>query len=66
MEYAQRTYNHEYEVRRMYDNISDEDTDSNGHEEAKEESMNLVKIIKFLQKDVQSYKNDNDKLMKRK
>jgi hypothetical protein len=46
MEGAQRTYNHEDEVRRMYDNISDEDTHSNGHGEAKEESMSLVKIIK--------------------
>jgi hypothetical protein len=66
MEDAQRTYNHEDEVKRMYDNIGDEGTDSNGHGEAKEESMNLVKTIKRLQKDFQSYKYDNDRLTKSK
>ena len=54
MDDAQRTYNHEDEVRRMYDNIGDEGTYSNGHSKGKEESMNLVKTIKSLQNDVQS------------
>jgi hypothetical protein len=45
MKDAQNTYNHEDEVTRMYDNIGDEGTYSNGHGEAKEESMNLVKTI---------------------
>jgi hypothetical protein len=31
MEDAQRTYNHEYEVRKTYEKIGDEGTDSNGH-----------------------------------
>ena len=66
MEDAQRTYNREDKVRRMYDNIGDGGTYSNGHGEGKEESMNLVKTIKSLQKDVQSYKVDNDRLMKSK
>jgi uncharacterized coiled-coil DUF342 family protein len=66
MEDAQITYNHEDEVRRTYDNIHDESIDSNGHREGKEESMNLVKTIKSLQKDVQSYKTNNDRLMKAK
>jgi hypothetical protein len=57
MEYAQITYNHEYEVRGMYVNMGNEGTNSNGHGEGKEESMNLVETIKFLQKDVQSYKD---------
>jgi hypothetical protein len=56
----------EDEVRRMYANIGDEGIDSNGHGEAKEESMNLVKTIIFFQKDVQSYKDDNDRIMKAK
>jgi hypothetical protein len=66
MEDSQRTYNHEYEVRRISNNIGDEGTDSNGHGESKEERMNLVKTIKFLQKDIQSYKVDNEWLMKSK
>ena len=56
----------EDEVRRMYANRGDEGIDSNGHGEAKEESMNLVKTIIFFQKDVQSYKDDNDRIMKAK
>jgi hypothetical protein len=41
--------------------------ESNGHgEDGKEESMNLVETIKSLQKDFQSYKFDNEKLMKSK
>jgi hypothetical protein len=66
MEDAQRTYNHEDEVIRMYANIGYEGIDSNGHGEAKEESMNLVKTIKCFQKDIQSYKVDNDRIMKAK
>jgi hypothetical protein len=66
MEDAQRTYNHEDEVKRMYANIGDEGIDSNGHGEVKEESMNLVKTIKCLQKDIQIYKVDNDRIMKAK
>jgi hypothetical protein len=50
----------------MYDNIGDEGTNSNGHGEVKEEIMDLVRTIIFLQKDVQSYKADNDRLMKAK
>jgi hypothetical protein len=34
----------------MYDNIGDEGTYSNGHGDAKEESMNLVKTIKIFAK----------------
>jgi hypothetical protein len=66
MEDAHKTYSHEYEVRRVYYNIGDEGTYSNGHREGKEERMNLVKTIKSLQKDVQSYKVDNNRLMKAK
>jgi hypothetical protein len=66
MEYSQRTYNHEDEVKRMYDNIGDEGIDSNGHGEAKGERINLVKTINFFQKDIQIYKADYDRLMKSK
>jgi hypothetical protein len=39
-------------------------TESNGHGEGKEERINLVETIKSLQRDVLSYKDDNEKLMK--
>jgi hypothetical protein len=39
-------------------------TKSNGHGEGKEESMNLVDTIKSLQKDVQIYKVDKERLIK--
>jgi hypothetical protein len=46
--------------------MGNERTESNGHKEGKEESMNLVETIKSLQKYVQSYKVDNERLMKSK
>jgi hypothetical protein len=50
----------------MYEKIGDEGTYSNGYGEGKEESMNFVKTIRSLQKDIQSYKVDNDRIMKSK
>jgi hypothetical protein len=46
--------------------MGNEGTNSNGHGEGKEENMNLVETIKNLQKDVQSYKDDNERIMKSK
>jgi hypothetical protein len=66
MEDAHRTYNHEEEVKGLYVSMGNERTESNGHKEGKEESMNLVETIKSLLKDVQSYKDDNEKLKKAK
>ena len=66
MEYAQGAYSHEDDIRGMYVNIGNEGTNSNGHGEGKEESMNLVETIQILQNDVQSYKVDNERLMKSK
>ena len=43
-----------------------EGTNSNGHGEGKEENMNMVESIKNLQKDVQSHKDDDERLMKSK
>jgi hypothetical protein len=51
MEYAKRDYSHEDEIRGMYASMGNEGTNSNGHGEGKEESMNLVETIKILQKD---------------
>jgi hypothetical protein len=56
MEDVQGVYNHEEEIRGMYVHMGNEGTNSNGHGEGKEESMNLVETIKSLQKDVLSYK----------
>jgi hypothetical protein len=50
----------------MHVNMGNEGTNSNGHGEGKEESMNLVETIKSLQKDVQIYKDDNERLMRAK
>jgi hypothetical protein len=66
MEDTQGSYNHEDGIRGMYVNIGNEGTNSNGHGEGKEESMNLVETIKSFQMDVQSYKDDNERLMKSK
>jgi hypothetical protein len=52
MEYAQGYYIPKDEIIGMYVNMGNEDTNSNGHGEGKEESMNLVETIKSLQKDI--------------
>jgi hypothetical protein len=44
--------------------LDKEGTNSNGHEGGKEEDINLAKTIKKLQTDVQSHKDDNERLMK--
>jgi hypothetical protein len=66
MEDTQGAYNHEDGIRWMYVNIGNEGINSNGHGKGKEENMNLVETIKKLQKDVQNYKVDNERLMKAK
>ena len=43
-----------------------EGTNSNGHGEERNEDMNLAKTIKNLQKDVQSHKDDNERIMRAK
>ena len=67
MEDTQGDYIHEDEIIGMYVNIGNEGTNSNRHGEGKEEIMNLVDhTIKSLQKDVQSYKDGNERLIKSK
>jgi hypothetical protein len=48
MEYVQVFYSHEEEIIGMYAHMGNESTNSNGHGEGKEESMNLVETIKSL------------------
>jgi hypothetical protein len=43
-----------------------EGTNSNGHGEERNENMNMVDTIKNFQKDVQSHKVDNERLMRAK
>jgi hypothetical protein len=43
-----------------------EGTNSNGHGEGRDENMNMVETIKKLQKDVQSHKVDNERIMRAK
>jgi hypothetical protein len=64
MEDAQRTYNHEYEVKGLCVSMGNAGTESNGHGEGKEERINLVEIIKSVQRYVLIYKDDNEKLIK--
>jgi len=66
MEDAKEASNHEDEIIGMYVNMSNEGMDSNGHRKGKGYRMNLVETIKILQKDVQSYKVDNERLTKSK
>ena len=46
--------------------MGNEETNSNGHGEGKEENMNMVETIKSFQKDVQTKKDDNERIMKSK
>jgi hypothetical protein len=43
-----------------------EGTNSNGHGEERNENMNMTETIKNFQKDVQSHKADNERLMRAK
>ena len=64
MEDAQGAYNHEDDIRGMDVYMSIEGTKSNGHGEGRDENMNMVETIKNLQKDVQSHKDDNERIMR--
>jgi hypothetical protein len=66
MEYAQRDYNHEDDIRGMYVSVGNESSNSNGHGEGNDESMNFVETLKILQNDVHSCKYDHERLMKSK
>ena len=46
--------------------LGSEGKKSNEHGEEKNEYMNMVEIIKNLQKDIQSHKSDHERIMKSK
>jgi len=50
------------EVGRRNDHIRNEEMNSNGHV-GRKESAKLAKIVKSLQKEVQSYKADNERML---
>jgi hypothetical protein len=50
MEDVQRVFSHKEEIIGLYVHMGNEGINSNGHEEGKEESMNLVETMKSLQK----------------
>ena len=60
------TYNQEDEIKGMDFHLGIEETNSNGHGEGRDENMNMVETIKNLQKDVQSHKHDNERIMRAK
>jgi hypothetical protein len=66
MEEAQGTYSQEDEIRGMDVHLGIEGTNSNGHGDERNENMNMAETIKNLQKDVQSHKDDNERLMRAK
>jgi hypothetical protein len=66
MEYAHGTYSQEDEIIGMDVHLGIEGTNCNGHGEGRDENMNMVETIKNLQKDVQSHKYDNERLMRAK
>jgi hypothetical protein len=66
MEEAQGNYSQEDESRGMDVHLGMEGTNSNEHGEERNEDMNMAETIKNLQKDVQSHKDDNERLMKAK
>jgi hypothetical protein len=59
-------YSQEDEIRGMDIHLGIEGTNSNGHGEGRDENMNMVETIKNLQKDIQSHKADNERIMRAK
>jgi hypothetical protein len=66
MEYSKGTYIQEDEIRGMNVHLGIEGTNSNGHGEGRDENMNMVETIKNLEKDVESHKVDNKRIMRAK
>jgi hypothetical protein len=66
MEEAQGTYIQEDEIIGMDVHLDIEGTYSNGHGEGRDENMNMIETTKNLQKDFQSHKDDNERLMRAK
>jgi hypothetical protein len=66
MEYSQGNYIQQDDIRGMDVHLGIEGTKSNGHGEGRDENMNMVETIKDFQRDVQSHKDDNERIMRAK
>jgi hypothetical protein len=66
MEEAQGNYSHPEKIRGMDVHLGMDGMNSNGHGEERNEDMNMVETINNLQKDVQSHKDNNERLLKAK
>jgi hypothetical protein len=64
MEEIQGDYIQEDDIIGMDLHMGNGGTNSNGHGEGNDENLNMVETIKKLQKDVQSHKDDNERIMK--
>jgi hypothetical protein len=64
MEEAQNDFNSENEAKGMDIHLVVEGSNSNGHGEEIDKEGNMMKIIEILQKDTQTHRADNRKLMK--
>jgi hypothetical protein len=64
MEEAHNASSSENEARGMDVHLGVEGSNSNGHGEEIDKEGNMMKIIERLQKDVQTHRADNKKLMK--
>jgi hypothetical protein len=66
MEEEHDAYNSKNEVRGMDVHLGFEGTNSNGHGEEMDKEVNMMKICKNLQKDIQIHQDDNERLKKAK
>jgi hypothetical protein len=66
MEETWRHYSQQDESRGMNVHLDIEITNSNGHGEERDQNLNIVETIKNLQKDVQTHKVDNERIMRAK
>jgi hypothetical protein len=66
MEEASGNYSQQYKSRGVDVHLGIEGMNSNGHGEERNENMNMAETIKNFQNDVQSYKDDNESLMRAK
>jgi hypothetical protein len=66
MEEAWGNYSQQDESRGVNVHLGIKGTNSNEHGEERNENMNMAETIKNLQKDVQSHKVDNERLMRAK
>jgi predicted RNase H-like nuclease (RuvC/YqgF family) len=63
MDDAQGSYNHEDEIKGLHISLGNVETESNGHR-SRVEYVKLAKTMKRLQREVKSYKEENERLIR--